>query len=150
MGLVYKGKCNNCGYEKDYRLNENIEIFKEKRSNKESLVKRLDEVNRSRLEQFISANRELKKFISDNVEGGFQLEFSYRVYRCEKCKYFVDKPYMELRHNGEKLFETKYNCKNCGSELIMDENAFMERELYNTCPECRVEDYRVKPKDVWE
>jgi DNA-directed RNA polymerase subunit RPC12/RpoP len=150
LGLIYSGICNSCGYRKDYKLNENTEVFKEKINDREKLIHRLDGTNKERLEQLISYNERLKKYMFKNTENGFHIEFSYKVYKCDTCNYFENKPYMEIKFNGKKLFETEYNCKNCGRTLTIDENAFIEAELYNKCPECCEKKYMIKPKDTWD
>ncbi|AOM84462.1 hypothetical protein [Salisediminibacterium beveridgei] len=79
-----------------------------------------------------AARKKIRQLVKNQVHDYL---FEYRSYACEACDEIMDKPYMYIKYDDNKVYETAFRCQNCRSRRL---SIVEEADLPGrACPNCK-------------
>lgn len=138
MGYAYLYKCRSCNYEETFNQGNGYLIHPQSFN---------DYMDRNRKIFHYKVHRKLMDIAKNNPD--FEIEATFRVYKCPKCNLLYDKTHVAVISQGERLHASRFRCSVCRTRLKLTNIHRLKKAV---CPVCHKRTFRrdSHPTTLWK
>ena len=143
MGIGITALCQNCGYERDFKLGVGMAY-----SSLENVIYLVPKGRRERVLDILRNHKVIQRISW------------HRLFQCQSCNRLYGKFYVRIEYDDNKVYELKFNCSKCKTELqVVDaveilenmEDELDEEGLKNyPCPKCDITELSFHVSSLWD